>query len=409
MPSRPHLPRPHRHDVLIGLGGLLGGVMMWVLGLHNNPSYYGTPRWLGLVALFVVSAAELVRRSRPLIGLGVGTAALAVDVLSGGLAATMLMYSDLIYAAVMHSGPVAARRIPRICWLLSGLATVVPLAIYNDPLALLAGAFVAVLTVTPAWTGSVVRNHREEAQAARLEAERVALLAELDRREAVASERSRMARELHDMVANHLSAIAIHSSAALSLKDPVATDEALGVIRENSVRGLTEMRRLIGLLRDPGDTSEPVATSTLDALDTLLEQARTNARPGGQDIVLCDERPDGAAPLPAPVELAAYRIVQESLTNALKHAAPGRVDVTLAHRADGPLEVSVISPYGDREGPRAPGSGTGLIGMRERVSLLGGTLDAGPVSGPGGTVWQVRATLPLDDESAQSMSTQPVP
>ncbi|MEV6125542.1 histidine kinase [Streptomyces violaceusniger] len=403
MPSRPHLPCPHRHDVLIGLGGLLGGVLMWALGMHNTPSYYGMPRWLGLVALFVMSAAELLRRSRPLIGLGVGTAALGVDVLSGGLATTMLMYTDLIYAAVLHSGPVAARRIPRICWLLSGLATVVPLAVYNDPLALLSGAFVALLTVTPAWTGSVVRNHREEAQAARLEAERVALLAELDRREAVAAERSRMARELHDMVANHLSAIAIHSSAALSLKDPAATDEALGVIRENSVRGLAEMRRLIGLLRDPGETSEPAATSTLDGLDTLLEQARTNGRPGGQDIVLCDERPAGADPLPAPVELAAYRIVQESLTNALKHAAPGRVDVTLAHRADGPLEVSVISPYGERSGPRAPGTGTGLIGMRERVTLLGGNLDAGPVAGPEGSVWQVRATLPLGDESAQSV------
>ncbi|MGP3944101.1 MULTISPECIES: sensor histidine kinase [Streptomyces] len=403
MPSRPHLPRPHRHDVLIGLCGLLGGALMWAVGVHNNQSFFHTPRWLGLIALVVISAAVLLRRSRPLIGLGVGTAALGVDILSGGLAVTFLIYTDLVYAAVMYSGPLAARRIPQICGLLTGLATVVPLAIFGDPVALLVGPFVALLTLTPAWTGTVVRNHREEAAAARLEAERVALLAELDRREAVASERSRMARELHDMVANHLSAIAIHSSAALSLKDPAATDEALGVIRENSVRGLAEMRRLIGLLRDPGDTAEPVAISTLDALDTLLDQARANARPGGQDIVLSDERPAGADPLPAPVELAAYRIVQESLTNALKHAAPGRVDVTLAHRADGPLEVSVISPYGDRSGPRAPGSGTGLIGMRERVNLLGGTLDAGPVTGPRGMVWQVRAALPRGDESAQSV------
>ncbi|MCQ8191470.1 sensor histidine kinase [Streptomyces rugosispiralis] len=403
MPSRPHLPRPHQHDVLIGLGGLLGGLLMWALELHNNPSFFHVPRFLGLIALGVISAAELLRRSKPLVALGVGTAALSLDIISGGLAVTVLMYTDLVYAAVMYSGAAAAQRIPRLCWLATGLATVVPLAVLNDVRALLAGAFVGLIVVVPAWTGTVVRNHREEAQAARLEAERIALLAELDRREAVASERSRMARELHDMVANHLSAIAIHSSAALSLKDPAATDEALGVIRENSVRGLTEMRRLIGLLRDPGETSEPAATSTLDALDTLLEQARANGRPSGQDIVLADERPAGAAPLPAPVELAAYRIVQESLTNALKHAAPGRVDITLAHHADGPLEVRVISPYGDRDGPRAPGSGTGLIGMRERVNLLGGTLDAGPVTGPGGTVWRVRAALPLGDENAQTV------
>ncbi|MFD8364249.1 sensor histidine kinase [Streptomyces hygroscopicus] len=404
MPSRPFPPRPHRHDVIICLCGLLGGALMWAAGLHNNPSFFGTPRWLGLIALFVISAAELLRRTAPLIGLGMGTAALAMDVVSGGLAATMLMYTDLIYASVIYSGPVAARRLPRICGLVTALATVVPLAVFRDPLALLAGAFVALLTLTPAWTGAVVRDHREEAAAARLEAERIALLAELDRREAVVSERARMARELHDMVANHLSAIAIHSTAALSLKDPAATDEALGVIRENSVRGLAEMRRLIGLLRDPEDVREPAATSTLDALDTLLEQARANARPGGQDIVLADRRPDGAAPLPAPVELAAYRVVQESLTNALKHAAPGRVDVTLAHRADGPLEVSVVSPYADPSGPRAPGSGTGLIGMRERVTLLGGTLDAGPVTGPEGTVWRVLAALPLGDESPQRLS-----
>ncbi len=96
--------------------------------------------------------------------------------------------------------------------------------------------------------------------------------------------------------------------------------------------------------------------------------------------------------MPAPVELAAYRIVQESLTNALKHACPGRVTVSLAER-DGDLTVEVSSPYGDRDGPRAPGSGAGLVGMRERATLLGGAFDAGP----DGAHWTVRATLPLDE------------
>jgi signal transduction histidine kinase len=121
--------------------------------------------------------------------------------------------------------------------------------------------------------------------------------------------------------------------------------------------------------------------------------------------------------VPAPVELAAYRIVQESLTNALKHAAPGPVHVRL-RQEDGTLVVRVTSPYGDREGPRAPGSGAGLVGMRERVALLGGTFTAGPDgagpdgTGPGGTgpggasphgagsdgaLWTVRATLPLTE------------
>ncbi|MFI0814358.1 sensor histidine kinase [Streptomyces sp. NPDC021098] len=398
MPHR--LPRPHRDDMLIGLAGVLGGGLLWALGLHNNPPFFGTPQWLGLVAMVVVSGAELLRRTAPVTGLCAGTAAVAADLCSGGLASTLLMYTDLIYACVMYGSPATARRLPRLCVLATAVATVVPLAVVREAWALLIGMLVAVFTISPAWTGVLVRNHREEAEAARLEAERVALLAELDRREAVTAERARMARELHDMVAGHLSAIAIHSTAAQSLKDPAATEEALGVIRENSVRGLAEMRRLIGLLRD--DEDQPAPAPTLGALDALLERARgTSPRTGGQDFVLYDERPAGSAPLPAPVELAAYRIVQESLTNALKHAAPGRVDVTLTHPADGAdgaLEVSVTSPYGDdRPTPRVPGTGTGLIGMRERVTLLGGTLDAGPVPGPSGTVWRVRAALPLGD------------
>ncbi len=169
--------------------------------------------------------------------------------------------------------------------------------------------------------------------AARLRAEQTALLAEMDRVQAVTAERARMARELHDMVANHLSAIAIHSTAALSLDDPDTSRESLGVIRENSVAGLAEMRRLIGILRDGDD--EPAATPTLEGLPALVEGARAN----GLDVTL----DAGHVQVPAPVELAAYRIVQESLTNALKHASPGRVTVTLTQRG-GDLTVTVTSP-----------------------------------------------------------------
>jgi signal transduction histidine kinase len=196
-----------------------------------------------------------------------------------------------------------------------------------------------------------------------------------------------MARELHDMVANHLSAIAIHSTAALSIDDPRTSKDALAVIRENSVEGLAEMRRLIGILRDDSGDREPAAAPTLDGLEALVAGARTN----GLDVTLDAAHEDR---LPAPVELAAYRIVQESLTNALKHASPGRVTVAVA-QPDGSLSVRVSSPYGDRDGPRAPGSGAGLVGMRERVALLRGTFEAGPEDSPAGKVWIVCATLPL--------------
>jgi signal transduction histidine kinase len=117
-----------------------------------------------------------------------------------------------------------------------------------------------------------------------------------------------------------------------------------------------------------------------------VDGARTN----GLDVSLDAERSE----VPAPVELAAYRIVQESLTNALKHAAPGRVAVSLTRR-DGSLLVSVTSPYGDRDAPRAPGSGAGLVGMRERVALLDGTFEAAPEDSPEGRIWAVRATIPV--------------
>ncbi|OKI10213.1 two-component sensor histidine kinase [Streptomyces sp. CB02923] len=389
----------------MAVGGLLGGLLLSGLGLHSSPPLLGLPPWLGLVALTVMSGTELLRRTAPRAALGLATVALALDVCSGGLIATIVMFTDIVYAAVLYGPPGTARRVPVISVLLTVVATIVPVAILHDPQALLLGVGVGVITVSPAWTGIIIREHRNATRAARLEAEQTALLAEMDRTQAIIAERARMARELHDMVANHLSAIAIHSTAAQAIDDPGATREALGVIRENSVQGLAEMRRLIGLLRDakdPGGTAEAQATPTLDGLDALLSQARANGASSGLTFVLEDTRADGGgARLPAPVELAAYRIVQESLTNALKHAAPGEVEVRIGHDRGGPLAVRVTSPFGDRPGPRAPGSGAGLIGMRERIELLGGRFEAGPEDGgehADGKVWRVRASLPAREE-----------
>ncbi|MFI0515410.1 sensor histidine kinase [Streptomyces sp. WSLK1-5] len=382
------LPRPHRFDVYIAAGGLLGGLLLAGIGLSTRPAddpvtLLDGP-WPVLVPLVVLSGCELVRRTAPRTALLTGTLAVCTDVLTQGNLATVLMFTDVVYTAVLYGPLASARRIQWITGLLTVAATLVPFAVWRVPEALLIGVVVGVVAYAPASTGWIVRNHRDAAEAARLRAEQTALLAEMDRAQAVTAERARMARELHDMVANHLSAIAIHSTAALSIDDPATSREALSVIRENSVDGLAEMRRLIGILRD-GD-AEPAAVPTLDGLTALVDAARAN----GLDVTL-DARPVGT--VPAPVELAAYRIVQESLTNALKHACPGRVTVSLAER-DGALAVEVSSPYGDRDGPRAPGSGAGLVGMRERAALLGGTFDAGP-DGPGGARWTVRATLPL--------------
>ncbi|NHI07108.1 chitinase two-component sensor kinase [Streptomyces sp. KO7888] len=393
------LPRPPRFDLWAALAGLVGGLLLWGSGLGLRES--GDPQVVFdgggplLVPLVLMSGCELLRRTAPRTALLTGTLALAADLTTQGSIATIVMYTDLMYAAVLYGPPTTARRLPWITGMLSIAATLVPFAVLRVPEALLIGVVTGAVTFTPASTGLIVRNHRETADAALLRAEQTALLAEMDRAQAVTAERARMARELHDMVANHLSAIAIHSTAALSLDDPATTRQALGVIRENSVAGLAEMRRLIGILRDDGGDTEPAAAPTLDGLGALVEGARSN----GLDVTLDALDADPGQNLPAPVELAAYRIVQESLTNALKHAAPGPVRVRL-DRHGGALRVRVTSPYGDRDTPRAPGSGAGLVGMRERAALLHGTFEAGAVADPGAAgdkIWAVRATLPLTE------------
>lgn len=395
------LPRPHRHDALLAVIGLLGGLVLWALGLSLQGNRTFTAPWVSLLPLAVVSALELVRRTAPQTALVIGTLALVADQFTVGNLATVLMFTDLMYAAVLYGTPSAARRIPVTTFLITIAITIGFLAWFRNAQALLIGVVTAMVSFLPAITGVSVRNHRDAAETARLHAEQTALLAEMDRAQAVTAERTRMARELHDMVANHLSAIAIHSTAALSIDDPATSRDALGVIRENSVDGLAEMRRLIGLLRTGGNAQEPAASPTLASLDALIEQTRTNAASSGLTCTFEDTRDEGGT-LPTPVELAAYRIVQESLTNALKHAAPGPVTVRIGQVGQ-LLTVEVSSVFGDRPGPRAPGSGAGLVGMRERVALLGGTIGAGPsTTGDGTKIWRVRAELPVEEGASRT-------
>ncbi|MEU2229481.1 sensor histidine kinase [Streptomyces vietnamensis] len=391
------LPRPHRVDLLIAATGLVGGLIMWWFGLYVTTDHVFGQRWATLIPLTVMAGAEAVRRTAPRTALIVGTLAIVADQFTNGNLATVLMFTDVVYAAVVYGPPASARRIPYTTGLITVAVTAGFLIWWQNAYALLVGVITGMISFLPAITGAIVRNHREAADAARLRAEQTALLAEMDRAQAVVAERARMARELHDMVANHLSAIAIHSTAALSLDEPATTRQALTVIRENSVAGLAEMRRLIGLLRDSGGDAEPGAVPSLDALDGLLARARANGSSGGLEFVLEDTRPADGAALPAPVELAAYRIVQESLTNAVKHASPGTVTVRVG-RCDGVLTVAVDSPYGKRPGPSVPGTGSGLVGMRERTELLGGEFRAAAA----GAVWQVRAVLPADEKAGNA-------
>jgi signal transduction histidine kinase len=391
--------RPHRDDVLIAAAGLVGGLVLWSLGLHTQPRMRDQPlgaAWVVLVPLAAMAGLELLRRAAPATALALAVPVLVADQFTVGNLATIGMFTDVVYAAVLYGSPAVARRVPPAAVLLTVVATLALLAWLREPEALFLGVVVGLVTIAPAFTGAMMREHRDTAEAERLRARQTALLAEMDRAQAVVAERARMARELHDVVANHLSAIAVHSAAALAIDDAATTREALGVIRANSVEGLAEMRRLIGLLRDGSagsDGDAPAATPTLRGLAALVDQARAPGAAGGLTFTLHDLRPEGRT-LPAPVELAAYRIVQESLTNALKHAAPGPVTVRVAAE-DGHLRVTVTSACAAAPGPRAPGSRAGLIGMRERVALLRGTFEAGPDGGDP-PCWRVRAELPID-------------
>lgn len=292
-PAPARIFRPHRDDVLLAVLSVLAGLLLWSLGIYSTNNRHFLPAWAALVPLLVLGPMELLRRTAPRVTLIVGTIGVIADQFTVGNLGTVLIFTDLMYAAVVYGKPAMARRLPVSTGLITIAVTIASVAWLRTPQSLMIGVITGIVCFGPALTGATLRNHREAAEAARLRAEQTALLAEMDRSQAVVAERARMARELHDMVANHLSAIAIHSTAALSIDSPATSRDALGVIRENSVQGLAEMRRLIGLLRDAGAEQEAVATPSLDGLDALLAQARVNGAASGLDFVLQGGRPAG--------------------------------------------------------------------------------------------------------------------
>jgi signal transduction histidine kinase len=236
------------------------------------------------------------------------------------------------------------------------------------------------------WTaGRLVHSRQQTADAMAGRAE----IAEREREEraraAVAEERARIARELHDVVAHSISVMVVQAGAerrALG-DDRAATREVLGTIEQTGRQTLTEMRRLLGMLRRSDDEIELAPQPGMEHVDVLVEQVREAGLPVTLDV-------EGRrVPLPAGVDLSAYRIVQEALTNALKHAGPASARVTVRY-GDGELELDIVD---DGAGAvNGNGGGHGLIGMRERVTMFGGDLNAGARSEGG---YAVRARLPI--------------
>ncbi|WP_320778376.1 sensor histidine kinase [Streptomyces sp. CRN 30] len=249
--------------------------------------------------------------------------------------------------------------------------------------------------------GTALRGRREARAAL---AEQTTLTAEERARRTVLEERSRIARELHDVVAHHMSVISIQAQVAPHLVEnpPDELRENLAGIRENALEALTELRRVLGVLRSeaPGGpgTTDPASHTpqpTLDRLDALVE----NTRAAGLTVTV--EVRGERRPLTPGVELSAYRIAQEALSNVLRHAPGATARVRLAHLPGG-LRVEVVNSRPDRPSPPSPGAGHGLLGMRERAAMLGGTLTAHALPDGG---YEVAAFLPADGTDTSAHPT----
>lgn len=207
---------------------------------------------------------------------------------------------------------------------------------------------------------------------------------ELLAREAVTRERTRIAREMHDVVAHSLSVIAIQADAAEGAlaRDPDLAREPLDAVKRTAREALTEMRHLLGLLREDSDQPDRHPLPGLSSLETLVDQVRAAGLHVELEVHGRDE------PLPGGADLSAYRVVQEALTNTLKHAGATRVDVRVEHRSD---RVAITVQDDGTPGAVAGTDGRGLVGMRERATLHDGTLEAGPRPGGG---YRVHLELP---------------
>ncbi|WP_433535104.1 sensor histidine kinase [Micromonospora sp. CA-249363] len=381
-------------DLTLAGASLAGGLVLYGLGMQPQiVPHPDVPPALFLAPLLAVCVAVGLRRVAPRASLAVGTGALVVDTALGNSLGTVVVYTQVLYDACVYGPPRLWRWLLGITVTLSVLGAVAGVLGFGQWRGAAVGVPVVLAGLLPVLTGISVRQYRDQAAAERTRAEQTARLVELDRRQAVSAERARMARELHDMVANHLSAVAIHATAVLSVPglERVQVESALRVIRESSVQGLAEMRQMIELLRDPDGGEHPAVGTVPEAVTARLAEADgliERIRSAGLAVRF---RTDGTpGPLPVGVDLAAYRIVQESLTNALKHGT-GEADLTIAYR---PAEVvlTVENPVRP-DGSGLPGAGAGLIGMRERAALLAGRFTAGPRDGR----WQVRAALPTGE------------
>jgi signal transduction histidine kinase len=377
------LARRYGFDVLIVAAAI--GSALEVALRHDSLGAPRTPLWFSVPAIAVVVLLLLLRHRLPFV------APAAVWVLAAGLSfvdGRLVVFANGAYVAGMAAslllGALPDRVEARVglAVVVAGAATVV----YNDPNHAAASLVFSPMLFAIVWLGGFALRERalrvEEAEERALQAERER---EISARIAVAEERARIARELHDVVAHAVSVMVLQVG-AVRHRLPAALDEdreALQGVERAGRTALTEMRRLLGAMREDDEEAELSPQPGLDRLESLLDDVRR----AGLPVLLQVE--GEAFPLPRGVDLSAYRIVQEGLTNTLKHARAGRAEVTLCYFPD-EFRIEVRD---DGEGaPAFDGDGHGLLGVRERVKIYGGEMTAGRAP-EGGFV--LRTRLPL--------------
>jgi signal transduction histidine kinase len=343
------------------------------------------PKWVAAPLVLVMTGAVAFRRRWPLAS---GSAVLLANGVQGAVAghgsslAQAIGWFCALYAIAVWTDTrrfliglgvlVAANAIDYLGGTQDGL---------ND-----VGVFTWVPIVAMLLVRGAVRGRQLRAEALAARAELLEREHELRANEAVAEERARIARELHDLVAHNVSVMVIQAGAERHAlpDDQKPTRDTLESIEQSGRQALAEARRLLGMLRRDGEREELEPQPGVEQIDVLVEQVQK----AGLAVTLQVE--GEPVPLPAGLDLCIYRVVQEGLTNALKHAGRAHADVRLRY-APRALDVE-IADDGTGTSENGGGAGHGLIGMRERVALYGGTLDAGRREGGG---FEIRAHLPL--------------
>ena len=370
--------------------GCLALIDIWVLPL---PDGVPGPRPTNTLIFLLICLTLVWRRRAPVVVLFAVMALVGVQAVffnpSFQNPAELFPFESFL-ALLLSFYSVAAYSEQRRAVLAGATAGVIILAV--DIPRLIAGVYPG--NIIPAWLfyatiwfiGRTI--HKGRLQAARLQdlATQLEIEREEKARTAVAEERARISRELHDVVAHSVSVMVVQAQAAQRLLEGEQREarQALSSIETTGRQALTELRRLLGILRRSDEELALAPQPSLKHLDVLIGQVRESGLP-------IELRVEGETrPLPPGVDLSAYRIVQEALTNTLKHAGPARARVEIRY-GDDEIELEITD-----DGPgtgRGGGAGQGLIGMRERVALYGGVLHSGKQDGGG---YLVRARLPLD-------------